>query len=66
LDEAAKHAAEAAIKALMHEHSWSFEKAYMFSSLAVDLRINQAVDPKKGVRAVVSKDFTMLKSLMTA
>jgi len=65
LDEAAKHAAEAATKALMHEHSWSFEKAYMFSSLAVDLRINQVVDPKKGVRAVVSKDFIMLKSLLT-
>lgn len=66
LDEAAKHAAEAATKALMHEHSWSFEKAYMFSSLAADLRINQVVDPKKGVRAVVSKDFIMLKSLLTA
>jgi amidase len=66
LDEAAKHAAEAATKALMHEHSWSFEKAYMFSSLAADLRISQVVDPKKGVRAVVSKDFIMLKSLLTA
>ena len=66
LDEAAKHAAEAATKALMHEHSWSFEKAYMFSSLAADLRINQVVDPKKGVRAVVSKDFIKLKSLLTS
>jgi len=66
LDEAAKHAAEAATKAFMQEHSWSFEKAYMFSSLAADLRINQVVDPKKGVRAVVSKDFIMLKSLLTA
>jgi acetamidase/formamidase len=50
----------------MHEHAWSFEKAYMFSSLAADLRINQVVDPKKGVRAVLSKEFVTLKSLLTA
>jgi amidase len=66
LDEAARNAAEAAAKALMREYSWPFEKAYMFSSLAVDLRISQVVDPKKGVRAVVSKDFITLKSLLTA
>jgi amidase len=65
LDEAAKHAAEASVKTLMREHSWSFEKAYMFSSLAADLRINQVVDPKKGVRAVISKEFVTLKSLLT-
>lgn len=66
LDEAARHAAEVAAKALMREYSWPFEKAYMFSSLAADLRISQVVDPKKGVRAVVSKDFITLKSLLTA
>jgi amidase len=66
LDEAARNAAEAAAKALMREYSWPFEKAYMFSSLAADLRISQVVDPKKGVRAVVSKDFITLKSLLTA
>lgn len=65
LDEAARQAAEAVVKALMREHSWTFEKAYMFSSLAADLRINQAVDPKKRVRAVLSKDFITLKSLLT-
>jgi amidase len=65
LDEAAEHAAESAVKALMREHSWPFEKAYMFSSLAADLRINQVVDPKKGVRAVLSKDFVTLESLLT-
>jgi amidase len=66
LDEAAQHAAEAAVKALMREYSWPFEKAYMFSSLAVDLRISQVVDPKKGVRAVISKDRITLKSLLIA
>jgi amidase len=64
LDEAAKFAAEAAVEALMREHHWPFETAYMFGSLAIDLRINQVVDPKKGVRAVVSKDLIDLDSLL--
>lgn len=65
LDKAAKFAAEAAVEAFMREYDWSFEKAYMFGSLAIDLQINQVVDPKKGVRAVMSKDFTTLDSLLT-
>jgi amidase len=64
LDEAAKFATEAVIRALMREHGWSFEKAYMFASLAADLKINQVVDLKKGVRAVVSKDFLSLEGLL--
>jgi len=64
LDEAAEFAAEAAVEALMREHDWSFEKSYMFGSLAVDLKINQVVDPKKGVRAVISKVFVTLDSLL--
>jgi acetamidase/formamidase len=36
----------------------------MFASLAADLKINQVVDPKKGVRAVVSKDFLSLEGLL--
>jgi amidase len=65
LDEAARNASKAAIEALMREHAWSFEEAYMFGSLAVDLEINQVVDPKKGVRAVVSKDHIALESVLT-
>jgi len=64
LDEAAALAADSAVKALMREHSWSFEEAYMFGSLAVNLEINQVVDPKKGVRAVVSKEFVSRDSLL--
>ncbi len=63
LDEAAGHATRAAVDALKREHGWSFEKAYMFGSLAVDLEINQVVDPLKGVRAVVSKDHLKLASI---
>jgi amidase len=64
LDEAAKLASEAAVNALMRKYGWRFEEAYMFGSLAVDLGINQVVDPKKGVRAVISKDFVGLDDLL--
>jgi len=65
LDESATFAAEAAVEAFMREYNWPFEKAYMFGSLAINLEINQVVDPKKGVRAVMSKDFISLSSLLT-
>ncbi len=62
LDEAATLAAEAAVQALMREHSLSFEKAYMLASLVVDLEINQLVDPKKGARAAVPKTLLSINS----
>lgn len=65
LDEAATLAAETAVGALARQYSWSFEKAYMFASLAVNLEINQVVDPKKGVRAVLSKEFVSLDALLS-
>lgn len=65
LDEAARFATEAAVEAFMREYNWSFEKAYMFGSLGVNLEINQVVDPKKGVRAVISKNLITLDSLLT-
>jgi amidase len=64
LEEAAKYASEAAVNAFMRRYGWRFEKAYMFGSLAVDLGINQVVDPKKGVRAVILKDFVGLEDLL--
>ncbi|MCX8178113.1 MAG: acetamidase/formamidase family protein [Candidatus Bathyarchaeota archaeon] len=64
LNEAAAIATESAVVALMREHGWSFEEAYMFGSIAVDLEINQAVDPKKGVRAVIPKEYITLNSLI--
>ena len=63
LDEASAFAVEAAVNALMREYNWSFERAYMFASLIVDLRINQVVDPKKGVRASIPKKFLSIGSL---
>lgn len=63
LDEASSLAVEAAVEALMREYDWSFEKAYMFASLVVDLKVNQVVDPKKGVRAAIAKEFVSIESL---
>lgn len=64
LEEAAESATKTMVNALMREHNWTFEEAYMFGSLSVDLRINQVVDPKKGVRAAISKKFMTLSSLL--
>jgi amidase len=64
LDEACSLAGEV-VKALMREHNWSFEEAYMFTSLAVDLKINQVVDPEKGIRAVIPKDYLSIESFCT-
>lgn len=65
LDEAAQRATEVAVQGLMREHSLSFEEAYMLASLVVDLKINQAVDPAKGVRASIPKNLISIESLLT-
>jgi len=63
LDEASALAVDAAVRALMREYNWSFEKAYMFASLVVDLKVSQVVDPKKGVRAMIPKNLISIESL---
>jgi amidase len=65
LDEAAVRGTEAAVKALMNAHGWSFERAYMFASLCGDIKVNQVVDPKKGVRVAIPKELISLKSMLT-
>jgi len=65
LDEASSFAVEAAVEALMREYGWSFEKAYMFASLVVDLKVNQVVDPKKGARAAIPKKLIRAESLFS-
>ncbi|MCX8184659.1 MAG: acetamidase/formamidase family protein [Sulfolobales archaeon] len=65
LDEAAYRASEEAVLILMRALSVSFEEAYMLSSLVVDLRINQVVDPMKGVRAEIPKNYVKLEHILT-
>lgn len=65
LDQAVRIAAEEAVKAIMRARNWSFEDAYMLSSLCVKMAINQVVDPKKGVRAIIPKTIVSLKDLLS-
>jgi len=64
LDEAAYRASEAAVEALMKAQNLSFEEAYMLASLVVDLRINQVVDPMKGIRAEIPKKYVSINDLL--
>ncbi|RLG00867.1 MAG: formamidase [Thaumarchaeota archaeon] len=64
LDKAVKIAAEQAVNALIRARGWSFEEAYMFSSLGVKIAINQVVDPKKGVRAIIPKQLVTINDLL--
>lgn len=64
LDEAAYRASEEAVSVLMNALGTSFEEAYMLASLVVDLRINQVVDPMKGVRAEVPKTYVKLEHFL--
>ncbi len=66
LDKAVRIAADEAVKAIMRAKGWSFEEAYMFSSLGVKVAINQVVDPKKGVRAIIPKSIVTINDLLTS
>ena len=64
LDEAVEEATRVAVAALMRSRGLDFADAYMLASLVVDLRINQVVDPKKGVRAEIPKRYVDVESFL--
>ncbi len=64
LDEAVYKAVEEAVKVLMKAFNINFQEAYMLSSILVELRINQVVNPLKGVRAEISKDHVSIKDFL--
>lgn len=64
LDRAVEIATEKAVEALMRANDWSFEEAYMFSSIGVRVAVNQVVDPKKGVRAIIPKEIVSIQHLL--
>jgi amidase len=64
LDVAAYRASEEAVSVLMRALDLSFEEAYMLASLVVNLRINQVVDPMRGVRAEIPKKYVKLEHLL--
>ena len=58
LDDAAKTALRAMIDLIGEHMGLAPEDAYMFASLAVDLRVTQLVDGNKGIHAMLSKRYT--------
>ena len=64
LDDAIYKGTDEMVKYLMELKDLSFEEAYMMASLLVDIRISQVVDPKKTIRAVVSKDIVSIDKLV--
>jgi len=56
LDDAAKQALRDMIAWLVEMKGWSRADAYLFCSLACDLRVTQLVDGNKGIHAMVRRD----------
>ena len=57
LDDAAKDALREMIKLIGEKMGLEASDAYMFSSLAVDMRVTQLVDGNKGIHAMLPKHF---------
>jgi len=57
LDDAAKDALREMIKLIGERMGLEASDAYMFSSLAVDMRVTQLVDGNKGIHAMLPKHF---------
>ena len=55
LDDAAYEATDQTVKFIKHGLGFTWEDAYMLTSLAVDIKISQLVDPKNTVRSVIPK-----------
>ena len=55
LDDAAKQALREMIRWLVALKGWKAEEAYVFCSLACDLRVTQLVDGNKGIHAMVDR-----------
>lgn len=64
LDEAAYRASEEATRVLMKAQDLEFEEAYMLSSITVGLKVNQAVNPFRGVRAEIPKKYVKLEDFL--
>jgi len=57
LDDAAKDALREMIKLIGERMGLAADDAYMFSSLAVDMRVTQLVDGNKGIHAMVPREL---------
>jgi acetamidase/formamidase len=62
LDDAARDALRRMIRWLTRLMGWTPEEAYVFCSLACDLRVTQIVDGNKGIHAMVDRALLQLQS----
>ena len=62
LDDAAKTALRQMIKLIGERMGLGREDAYMFCSLAVDMRVTQLVDGNKGIHAMLPKRYVEVRS----
>lgn len=63
VEEAAKEATRCAVDLLSNGLKLDWSDAYMLASLVVDIKVSQVVDPKKTVRASISKGILSPKKI---
>jgi len=63
VDEAIEKSVSSAVEILSENRDLEYEKAYMISSLSVDFRISQVVNPKVTVRASIPKEILDAESI---
>lgn len=63
LEDAAYEATKMAVDNIAKVRNIEWEKAYIIASMAMDLRISQVVNPKKTVRAAISKDILTIEAI---
>lgn len=64
INEANKEALESIMELIQKSLDLSFEESLILSSLAVDLRISQLVDPKVTIRAAISKEILPMEKVL--
>ncbi|MDO5018025.1 MAG: acetamidase/formamidase family protein [Lagierella massiliensis] len=64
MEQATKYALESIIDILKNSLNISWEESYILSSLAVDLRISQLVDPKITIRSAISKEILSIDKVI--
>ncbi|MDO5016720.1 MAG: acetamidase/formamidase family protein [Eubacteriales bacterium] len=66
IEAACRAALSPMVRALSNFHNISWEEAYILSSLVVDLKISQLVDPKLTARAVISKHYLTAEGFLAS
>lgn len=66
IDDAIESATEQAVDLMMKALNISWEESYILSSLALDIKVSQVVDPKKTVRGAIPKYLLSTEQLINS